>query len=188
MTTWNPTEMARRLGSGLLSFPVTHFDAEGGFREDSYRAHCAWMLGHELSGLFPAGGTGDTYVDSKIQYLTAANGSTSVRAPLIGLSKHAANGTFYYEDKKFSARVSVAYRSKYLTAVPGTEGNTYNGTNATTNVDAQVSYSFSDRVKLSLEMINLTDELNDQFVDVTNRLNVLTHSGRQFNLGVRYAF
>jgi iron complex outermembrane receptor protein len=129
-----------------------------------------------------------TYVDSKIQYLTAANGSTSVRAPLVGLSNKAANGTLYYEDKKFSARISVAYRSKYLTAVPGTEGNSYNGTNATTNVDAQVSYNLTDKAKVSLEMINLTDELNDQFVDVSNRLNVLTHSGRQFNLGLRYAF
>lgn len=61
MTTWNPADMARRLGSGLLSFPVTHFDAEGAFREDSYRDHCAWMLGHELSGLFPAGGTGEFF-------------------------------------------------------------------------------------------------------------------------------
>jgi len=129
-----------------------------------------------------------TFVDSKIEYLTSANGSTSVRAPLVGLSKHAANATLYYEDKKLSARVSLAYRSKYLTAVPGTEGNSYNGTNATTNVDAQISYSFTNRLKVTLEMINLTDELNDQFVDVTNRLNVLTHSGRQFNLGARYAF
>jgi TonB-dependent receptor len=129
-----------------------------------------------------------TFVDSKIQYLTAADGSTSVRAPLVGLSKHAANATLYFEDKKLSARVSLAYRSKYLTAVPGTEGNSYNGTNATTNVDAQISYSFTNRLKVTLEMINLTDELNDQFVDVSNRLNVLTHSGRQFILGARYSF
>jgi TonB-dependent receptor len=129
-----------------------------------------------------------TYVNSDISYLTAANGSSSVRAPLIGLSKHAANGTLYYETDRFSVRGSIAYRSKYLTAVPGTEGNSYNGTNETINVDAQLSYSVTDKLKLSLEMINLTDEKNDQFVDVTNRLNVLTHSGRQFILGARYAF
>ncbi len=129
-----------------------------------------------------------TYVSSNISYLTAADGSTSVRAPLVGLSKHAANGTLYYETKRFSIRGSVAYRSRYLTAVPGTEGNSYNGTNGTINIDAQASYNVTDRLKLSLEAINLTDEANDQFVDVTNRLNVLTHSGRQFTLGARYAF
>ena len=61
MTTMSPTEMAQRLGGGLLSFPVTHFDADGAFVEDAYRKHCAWMLEHELSGLFAAGGTGEFF-------------------------------------------------------------------------------------------------------------------------------
>ena len=129
-----------------------------------------------------------TYVDSDIEYLTSATGTSTVTAPLIGLSKHAANATLYFETRKFSIRGSIAYRSSYLTAVPGTEGNAYNGTNSTTNVDAQIAYNFTDNFKLSLEGINLTDELNDQFVDETNRLNVLTHSGRQFVLSARMAF
>ncbi|KQN26320.1 5-dehydro-4-deoxyglucarate dehydratase [Sphingomonas sp. Leaf33] len=53
--------MAKTLGGGLLSFPVTHFDASGGFDEGPYREHCAWMLGHELTGLFAAGGTGEFF-------------------------------------------------------------------------------------------------------------------------------
>ena len=72
--------------------------------------------------------------------------------------------------------------------MPGTEGNAYNGTNSTTNFDAQTSYNITDRIKVSLEAINLTDQKNDQFVDETNRLNVLTHTGRQFFLGARYSF
>jgi len=129
-----------------------------------------------------------TYVDSDIEYRLSATGTDTVTATLLGLSKHAANATLYYETEKFSIRGSIAYRSKYLTAVPGTEGNAYNGTNATTNIDAQISYNITDKIKLSLEGINLTDELNDQFVDETNRLNVLTHSGRQFVLSARVAF
>lgn len=61
MTHYAPTDMARTLGTGLLSFPVTHFDAEGAFREGDFRAHCAWMLEHDLSGLFAAGGTGEFF-------------------------------------------------------------------------------------------------------------------------------
>jgi 5-dehydro-4-deoxyglucarate dehydratase len=57
----DPVMMARRLGEGLLSFPVTHFRADGTFDEAPYRAHCAWMLEHELSGLFAAGGTGEFF-------------------------------------------------------------------------------------------------------------------------------
>ncbi|MCI4591877.1 TonB-dependent receptor [Sphingobium sp. BYY-5] len=129
-----------------------------------------------------------TYVKSDIEYLTSADGASSVTAPLVGLSKQAANFTLYYETKKFQIRGSLAYRSKYLTAVPGTEGNSYNGTNHTLNVDGQASYNLTDRLKLTVEAINLTDQKNDQFVDETNRLNVLTHSGRQINFGARYSF
>jgi 5-dehydro-4-deoxyglucarate dehydratase len=53
--------MGVRLGQGLLSFPVTHFDANGAFLEGPYREHCAWMLQHELAGLFAAGGTGEFF-------------------------------------------------------------------------------------------------------------------------------
>ncbi|MET0180306.1 MAG: dihydrodipicolinate synthase family protein, partial [Novosphingobium sp.] len=66
--------MAQQLGGGLLSFPVTHFDASNEFLEAPYRDHCAWMLEHELSGLFAAGGTGEFFS------LTPAEVGTVVRA------------------------------------------------------------------------------------------------------------
>ena len=61
MANWDQTSMRQQLGSGLLSFPVTHFGADGAFGEHPYRRHCAWMLGRELSGIFPAGGTGEFF-------------------------------------------------------------------------------------------------------------------------------
>lgn len=61
MATTDPVTMMRRMGGGLLSFPVTHFDDEGRFVEDAYRAHCASMLSHPLTGLFAAGGTGEFF-------------------------------------------------------------------------------------------------------------------------------
>ena len=61
MPTYSPTTMARAIGAGLLSFPVTHFDADGAFQEGPYRQHCAWMLEYELAGLFAAGGTGEFF-------------------------------------------------------------------------------------------------------------------------------
>ncbi|HWW25170.1 MAG TPA: 5-dehydro-4-deoxyglucarate dehydratase [Caulobacter sp.] len=61
MSRMTPSEMARQIGGGLLSFPVTHFDAQHQFVEASYREHCAWMLQHELAGLFAAGGTGEFF-------------------------------------------------------------------------------------------------------------------------------
>jgi 5-dehydro-4-deoxyglucarate dehydratase len=57
----SPTEMIRQVGAGLLSFPVTHFDAEGRFDEGAYQDHCSWMLEHDIAALFSAGGTGEFF-------------------------------------------------------------------------------------------------------------------------------
>ena len=111
-----------------------------------------------------------------------------VDATLVGLSKNAWNGTLYYEDTKFSIRGSIAYRSGYLTQVPGTDGNSVHGTNTTTNVDLQATYNVSEQLKVSVEALNLTDEMNDLYVGESNRRNVYTHTGRQFLVGLRYAF
>ncbi|WP_328391941.1 5-dehydro-4-deoxyglucarate dehydratase [Nocardia sp. NBC_00416] len=61
MTTASPQEIARKLGSGLLSFPVTHLRADGAFDEAAYRDNIAWLGGFDASGLFAAGGTGEFF-------------------------------------------------------------------------------------------------------------------------------
>lgn len=54
-------ELKHALGAGLLSFPVTHFDAEGNFNARSYADHVAWLAGFEAATLFAAGGTGEFF-------------------------------------------------------------------------------------------------------------------------------
>ncbi|MGY1620772.1 5-dehydro-4-deoxyglucarate dehydratase [Geodermatophilus sp. SYSU D00965] len=61
MTLLPPAELATRLKSGLLSFPVTHFDADLQFDEARYREHLAWQSGFDVAGLFAAGGTGEGF-------------------------------------------------------------------------------------------------------------------------------
>jgi TonB-dependent receptor len=125
-----------------------------------------------------------TLLDSEVNYGTAA-------APrldqLTGLSKTGFNTTLYYEDKKFSARVSGAYRSDFLTLVPGRNGNDIEGTRATFNVDAAMSYAINDRIRVTVEGINLTDEIRPQFVDsVGDRPVTYNHTGRTVLAGVRF--
>jgi 5-dehydro-4-deoxyglucarate dehydratase len=69
-----PQDMAQKLGKGLLSFPVTHFDAEGRFAEGPYREHYAWLSQYKVAGLFAAGGTGEFFC------LTPSEVETVVRA------------------------------------------------------------------------------------------------------------
>ena len=61
MTAYSPTDLAAQLKSGLLSFPVTHFDADLSFDEAGYRKHLAWLAEYPVAGLFAAGGTGEGF-------------------------------------------------------------------------------------------------------------------------------
>lgn len=56
-----PADLAARLTSGLLSFPVTHFDAALEFDEPRYREHLAWQSSFDVAALFVAGGTGEGF-------------------------------------------------------------------------------------------------------------------------------
>ncbi|MCL7999667.1 5-dehydro-4-deoxyglucarate dehydratase [Brucella sp. 21LCYQ03] len=56
-----PQQIKQKLGAGLLSFPVTHFDAEGKFAPESYKAHVEWLSSFDAPVLFAAGGTGEFF-------------------------------------------------------------------------------------------------------------------------------
>lgn len=56
-----PQQIKQKLGAGLLSFPVTHFDAEGRFAPESYKAHVEWLSSFDAPVLFAAGGTGEFF-------------------------------------------------------------------------------------------------------------------------------
>lgn len=86
MSRMTPAEMAQQLGGGLLSFPVTHFDAQHQFQEAPYREHCGWMLERELAGLFAAGGTGEFFSlrpEEVAQVVRAAVAETNGKIPVI---------------------------------------------------------------------------------------------------------
>lgn len=57
----DPKKLAKEIGAGLLSFPVTHFTGAQQFDEPAYRKHISWLLEHKPAGLFAAGGTGEFF-------------------------------------------------------------------------------------------------------------------------------
>lgn len=56
-----PNELRDRIRSGLLSFPVTPFDAEDNFDPKALHAHLEWLSRHPVAGLIVAGGTGEMF-------------------------------------------------------------------------------------------------------------------------------
>jgi 5-dehydro-4-deoxyglucarate dehydratase len=86
MSTRTPHEIAKQVGSGLLSFPVTHFDEQLEFDEASFRRHIAWLLEHGPAALFAPGGTGEFFsltLDEFSTVVAAAAAETAGRVPVL---------------------------------------------------------------------------------------------------------
>lgn len=84
--TMDPKALAQTVGSGLLSFPVTHFTADGDFNEDSYRKHLAWLGETPLAALFAAGGTGEYFsltLDEYSRVVRAAVSEVAGNMPIL---------------------------------------------------------------------------------------------------------
>ncbi len=133
-----------------------------------------------------------TSVLAKVNYVNG-QGATIARQNLTNLSPHSYNATIYYEDSRISTRVSAAWRSKYLTAVPGADNTAvtpipFQGTNETLNIDASLQYTVNKNLKFTVEGINLTDEFQDQFIGPQDMESVYHHTGREFVVGVRYTY
>jgi 5-dehydro-4-deoxyglucarate dehydratase len=57
----DPQELKTIMSSGLLSFPLTDFDANGDFNAKSYAARLEWLAPYGATALFAAGGTGEFF-------------------------------------------------------------------------------------------------------------------------------
>jgi 5-dehydro-4-deoxyglucarate dehydratase len=86
MSMMTPAEMARTIGRGLLSFPVTHFDRSLEFDENEYRQHISWLVEHKPAALFAAGGTGEFFSLTLEEYsrvVSAAVAEIAGRVPVL---------------------------------------------------------------------------------------------------------
>jgi 5-dehydro-4-deoxyglucarate dehydratase len=78
------TLLKTAVGSGLLSFPVTHFNHDLSFNEGAYREHVEWLSGYSAAALFAAGGTGEFFsltpseVPQVVRAAKAAAGNTPI--------------------------------------------------------------------------------------------------------------
>ncbi|MES2148282.1 MAG: TonB-dependent receptor [Pseudomonadota bacterium] len=130
-----------------------------------------------------------TSVKSTIEYIVSPSSAATITDDLLNLSPTSWNATFYYDDGKFSGRVSASQRSSFLTRVPGQNNNDVEGKNKSLNVDLSLSYKISDKMEVTLEGVNLTNQANDQFISRARDSVVVNNvTGREVLLGLRYKF
>ena len=66
----NPQELKSIISSGLLSFPLTDFTANGDFNQKGYQARLEWLAPYGATALFAAGGTGEFFSLTGDEYPT----------------------------------------------------------------------------------------------------------------------
>jgi len=131
-----------------------------------------------------------TFVQARQNYL-AANGTIQAVADLENMSRTSYNGTFYYDDGIFQARVSANFRSKYLDTGGVNPGNNNDLRliKGSLNYDASASYKIDENFTVNFQAINLSNEPVISYLDsVGQRLNHGSWYGREFYLGVHYSY
>lgn len=158
-----------------------------------------------------------TYIKSELNYIldpgTATIARTLGKAPFIGVSPQAINGTLFYEVGDFRARVSVANRKGYVSQYPIAAGSCSPGlttvgggtvesvgcdsplindfvySEATTNVDASISLKLFKAFSITLEGLNLTNQTSNRYAyQGQEAVTQYASSGRVYRLGARMSF
>jgi len=126
-----------------------------------------------------------TYADSDV--VRKFNGY-ELEEKFTNLSNTQYNATVYYEDDRFSTRLSASHRGEYIiSGSANRSGNLYEFVEPSTYLDYSASYQLNDQLTLSLEVVNLLDTAYEQTVDETANRNVRYElTGRNILFGLRY--
>jgi len=126
-----------------------------------------------------------TYVDSRTPLRDAITGA---RLPLPGLSRDSFTLIGYFEDKTFSVRAAYTYRSEYLNSVGGAASGGNNYVNGRGQLDASVQVNLTPNLRLTLEGINLTKEIDSQYLGEPDRLTFSAREDRRIFFGLAASF
>ena len=133
-----------------------------------------------------------TFLPGMLEYFGVAANYTHVSArDSTGLSPNSYNATLYYDHPDFGMRLSVNKRDDYLLSEPGGNGHVQERKFGPTHVDFSAYYNVTDRLTLTLEGINITDEkeliygtgYGDQYLP-----REYSHTGAQWFAGVRFKY
>ncbi|CAN7650535.1 TonB-dependent receptor [Pseudoduganella sp. LjRoot289] len=123
-----------------------------------------------------------TYVDAQA---TREGGDTSCGYP--GLSPQSYNGSIFYENSNFSARVSYNWRNRFSVDCGG--GSTMPRNRAAYGqTDASLRYNITPKLALYADAINLGNKRMQEYAQNESQFLTLEDVGRRVNVGLRMAF
>lgn len=107
---------------------------------------------------------------------------------LPGLSETSYNAIVYYDAARYSLRLAYNWRSDYLLTVSGSGGNPVSR-GSYGQLDFSSSYDVTDRLSVTFDVLNLSDEQYRSFSFQNEELaKGLVEAGRRFVIGANYTF
>jgi outer membrane receptor protein involved in Fe transport len=104
----------------------------------------------------------------------------------LGAPRLVANLSLVYRRDRLEARLTSAYRDRYLSAIPAPTGGDVDGVNAVATLDVSARYAFSRQLAATFEGSNLTDAYQRQFSDSSELPNYQHRLGREYRLGLSW--
>lgn len=131
-----------------------------------------------------------TYVDSEAPSPTATDtNGNPLLVPIEGLSKTSYNLILLYDKDKLSARLAYNWRDDWVITTSGNgTGNLPIYNNAYGQLDASVSYDFTEHTSMTLDVVNLTDEIRQTYQGFENRPRDFVLNDRRIGLRLRTSF
>ncbi|MGB6008842.1 5-dehydro-4-deoxyglucarate dehydratase [Castellaniella sp.] len=115
-------ELKEIMNDGLLSFPITDFDARGDFDAKGYQARLEWLMPYGARALFAAGGTGEYFsltLDDFSQVVHTAVKTCEGHTPILaGAGGPTRNAIAYAREAQRQGAAGLLLMPHYLTEAP----------------------------------------------------------------------
>lgn len=128
-----------------------------------------------------------THTKSKANGITNGNGEKREGLGLPGTAPHIFNASLSWENKKFSARVSLNHTSAYLDEL-GSDSFSDRYYDKQTFVDANASYKLTKYMRIFAEANNLTNQPLRYYQGISSRTMQVEYYRPKFNLGLKFDF
>ena len=188
----NPQELKTIMGSGLLSFPITDFDAQGNFNAKSYAARLEWLAPYGASALFAAGGTGEyfsLYGEEYSQVVKTAVDTCRGKVPIIaGAGGPTRTAIAHAQEAERLGAHGILLLPHYLTEA-GQEGLIEHVAQVCNNVKFGVIVYNRDRTKLTPESLRILADRCPNLIGFKDGVgNIETMSSIFMAMGDRFSY
>ncbi|UZT97915.1 TonB-dependent receptor [Chryseobacterium fluminis] len=128
-----------------------------------------------------------TYTKSKAKGITNEDGIERTDVGLPGTAPHMFNGSLSWENKRFSARVSMNYAARYIDELGGNafEDRYYDNQ---LFLDANASYKITGQLRIFAEANNLTNQPLRYYQGIENRTAQAEYYRPRFTMGLKFDF